>query len=123
MTTTASAGLDLLLARTAYAREALCALPGVVPLHAQPVVREFAVRLPVDGLAGVRAVIDRCQAAGVNPGYALGRDSSDWADGLLVALTERRTRADIDRLVAVLADALLAESVAPGASVAAGTPA
>jgi glycine dehydrogenase subunit 1 len=36
---------ELLLQRTAYAREALTALDGVEPLHEQPVVREFAVRL------------------------------------------------------------------------------
>ncbi len=36
---------ELLLARTHYAREALCALDGVSKLHEQPVVREFAVRL------------------------------------------------------------------------------
>ena len=33
---------ELMLQRTAYARERLAALDGVEPLHAQPVVREFA---------------------------------------------------------------------------------
>ena len=56
---------ELLLHRTAYAREALAALDGVEPLHEQPVVREFAVRLD----APVDAVIERCAAEGVNPGY------------------------------------------------------
>src|SRR3712207_8164585 len=36
---------DLLLQRTAYARDTLSALDGVEALHAQPVVREFAVKL------------------------------------------------------------------------------
>ena len=40
--------------------------------------------------------------AGVNPGYRLGRDYPEYADGLLVAITERRTRAHIDRLADVL---------------------
>ena len=35
---------ELLLARTHYARELLCALAGVEPLHSRPVVREFALR-------------------------------------------------------------------------------
>ena len=41
---------ELLLQRTAYARETLAALDGVELLHEQPVVREFALRLdaPVD---------------------------------------------------------------------------
>ena len=62
---------------------------GCEPLHEQPVVREFAVRLDVGGPSGptdaVRRVIERCQRAGVNPGYALGRDYPEYPDGLLVA--------------------------------------
>jgi glycine dehydrogenase subunit 1 len=42
---------------------------------------------------------------GINPGYRLGRDYPEFEDGLLVAITERRTRADIDRLAAVLSEA------------------
>src|SRR5213078_3642511 len=36
---------ELLLARTHYARRALCAIEGVEKLHEQPVIREFALRL------------------------------------------------------------------------------
>ena len=65
---------ELLLQRTAYARDAVAALDGVEPLHEQPVVREFAVKLD----APVHAVIDRCAAEGVNPGYpARGRRPAD----------------------------------------------
>jgi len=90
---------DLLLQRTAYARDRLVALDGVEALHEQPVVREFAVRLA----APVDRVIARCQDQGVNPGHALD------GDGLLVALTERRSRGDIDRLAEVLGAAVSAE--------------
>ena len=48
-------------------------------------------------------------AEGVNPGYALGRDYEEFDDGLLVALTEQRTRADIDRLPRSLGAAVAAE--------------
>jgi glycine dehydrogenase subunit 1 len=41
----------------------------------------------------------------VHPGYALGRDYSGFDNALLVAVTERRSPADIDRLVEVLAQA------------------
>jgi glycine dehydrogenase subunit 1 len=88
---------DLLLQRTHYAREALCAIDGVEPLHRQPVIREFAVRLPVP----VEEVVERCAAEGVNPGLALVSDNA-----LLVAITEQRSRADIDRLAEVLARAV-----------------
>ncbi len=100
---------ELMLRRTDYARRALTALPGVRALHEQPVVREFAVALD----APVEAVIARCQAEGVNPGYPLGRDLPEHPDGLLVAVTERRSRQDIDRLADVLGRAVAAERGAP----------
>jgi len=93
---------ELLLQRTAYARETLAAVEGIEPLHDQPVVREFAVRLDAD----VERVIERCAVDGVNPGYPLGRDYPEHQDGLLVALTEQRSKADIDRLAASLRSAV-----------------
>jgi glycine cleavage system P protein (glycine dehydrogenase) subunit 1 len=93
---------ELLVRRTAYAREALAAVDGVELLHEAPVVREFAVRLE----APVTEVLDRCAAEGIGAGYPLGRDYPEHEDGLLVALTERRSRADIDRLVEVLGRAV-----------------
>ncbi|HZO36291.1 MAG TPA: aminomethyl-transferring glycine dehydrogenase subunit GcvPA [Solirubrobacteraceae bacterium] len=105
---------ELLLQRTHYARETLGAIDGVEPLHAQPVVREFALRLELGEHGTVEGVVDRCVAAGVNPGLPLERLGID-EPGLLVAITERRSRADIDRLAAVLADAVAAESSAGAA--------
>ncbi len=101
---------ELLAQRTAYARERLCALDGVAPLHEQPVVREFAVRLE----APVERVIARCRAEGVHPGYALERSDPALAGGLLVAITEQRTREQIDRLAEVLGAAVAAERVGVG---------
>jgi glycine dehydrogenase subunit 1 len=96
---------ELMLQRTAYARERLQAIEGVSALNEQPVVREFAVKLDVP----VERVVERCRERGVNPGYALGLDYPELADGLLVAITERRTRADIDRLADVLGAAVAQE--------------
>jgi len=90
---------ELLLQRTHYAREALTALEGVEALHARPVVREFALKLS----APVDRVVERCQEQGVNPGLALEDDV------LLVAITEQRSRADIDRLADVLGAAVASE--------------
>jgi glycine dehydrogenase subunit 1 len=95
---------ELLLERTAYARRTLAAIEGVELAHEQPVIREFALRLDGD----VREVKRRCAAHRVNPGadaYALSGRPEDQGV-LLVAITERRTRADIDRLARVLAAAL-----------------
>ncbi len=95
----------LMLQRTAYARERLSAIDGVELVHEQPVTREFAISLN----APVERVLARCRERGVNPGVALGRDYPEYPDGLLVAITEQRTRADIDRLAEVLEAALAAE--------------
>jgi glycine dehydrogenase subunit 1 len=89
---------ELMLQRTAYARERLQAIHGVHALHDQPVVREFALKLDVP----VHHVVADCRELGVNPGYPLRDDYPELADGLLVAITEQRTRADIDRLADVL---------------------
>ncbi len=82
-------------------------------MHSQPVIREFAIRLDAD----VAAVKARCARAGVNPGvdiHALTARESDRG-GLLVALTEQRSRADIDRLADVLGAAVEAERQAVAA--------
>jgi glycine dehydrogenase subunit 1 len=51
-------------------------------------------------------VIDLCAARGVNPGLSLAPYYPECPGGLLVAITEQRSRADIDRLVEVLAAAI-----------------
>jgi glycine dehydrogenase subunit 1 len=76
------------------------------------VVREFAIELS----APVGAVVARCREQGVNPGYPLGREYPEHAGGLLVAITERRTKADIDRLADVLGAAIASEREAVGVS-------
>jgi glycine dehydrogenase subunit 1 len=87
---------ELMLRRTAYAREAL----GLDLINPGPVVREFAVRVP-----DLDKVVRAAREQGINPGYRLGRDYPEYEDGLLIAITERRTRADIDRLAAVVSGA------------------
>jgi glycine dehydrogenase subunit 1 len=85
---------ELMARRTHYAREAL----GLEPINPGPVVREFAVRVP-----DLEGLLRRARAEGMNPGYPLRDSYPELADGLLVAITERRTKADIDRLAAVAA--------------------
>src|SRR5256714_3264259 len=72
---------ELLVRRTAYARERLTQIDGVELLHDAPVVREFALALD----APVSHVLDRCAAEGIGAGYPLGREYPEHEDGLLVA--------------------------------------
>jgi glycine cleavage system P protein (glycine dehydrogenase) subunit 1 len=73
-----------------YCRDALLALDGANPLSDGPVFREFAIRLPVP----TDTVIERMADDGFLAGIAVGERD------LLVAVTERRTRDEIDRYVA-----------------------
>ncbi len=74
-------------------------------------VREFAVELE----APAAAVVEYCAARGVNPGLPLGPYYEEHPNGLLVAITEQRTREQIDRLGELLAEAVAA--VGSGAEV------
>jgi glycine dehydrogenase subunit 1 len=62
--------------------------------------KEIAIRVG----RPAREVVAAAREHGVHPGYALGRDYAGLDDGLLVALTERRTQADVERLVEVLTE-------------------
>src|SRR5215210_2939374 len=84
---------ELLVRRTHYAREAL----GLEAINPGPVVREFAVRVP-----NLQDLLSRARAAGINPGYPLGRDYPEFQDGLLIAITERRTKEHIDLLAELI---------------------
>jgi glycine dehydrogenase subunit 1 len=83
-----------------YAKEKL-ALELVFP--EQTTFKEFAVRVGRSAKEVVRAA----RALGVHPGYALGRDYEGLDDALLVAVTEKRSPEDIDRLAEVLAEVAL----------------
>jgi glycine dehydrogenase subunit 1 len=66
------------------------------------VAREFALRLD----APVAEVLDRCAERGIAAGYPLGREYPEYEDGLLVAITERRTKDQIDALADALGEAV-----------------
>jgi glycine dehydrogenase subunit 1 len=66
----------------------------------QPFFKEVAFRTP----RPAREVVREARALGVHPGYPIGRDYEGMDDVLLVALTEKRTPADVDRLAEVLAE-------------------
>jgi len=88
--------LGLHLARgAAYLRERLLGIPGVSSYTRGPVFREFAVTLPAPDAGLVSALAERGYLAGLD----LGRFQPDLDHVLLVAVSERRTRAEIDAFV------------------------
>jgi glycine dehydrogenase subunit 1 len=83
------------LSLAAYAKERL-GLESVFP--ERTTFKEFAVRLG----RNAKDVIREAKRQGVHPGYPLGRDYAGLDDALLIAVTERRTAEDIDRLAEAL---------------------
>lgn len=85
-----------------YARDRLAEeADGVRLLHPDaPVVREFAVATDEDS----GSILERAAGEGLLAGVSLSRFPELGApDGLLLAFTEKRTRAEIDRLVDLIA--------------------
>jgi glycine cleavage system P protein (glycine dehydrogenase) subunit 1 len=88
------------MALSAYAKERFAHAGLEILFPEQTTFKEVAVRVRRNGRDVVRAARER----GVHPGYALGRDYAGLDDALLVAVTEKRSVGDIDRLVDVLAE-------------------
>ncbi len=88
------------LALAAYARERLAESGFEPAFPEQASFKEVAVRVG----RPAAEVIREARARGVHPGYRIGRDYAGLDDCLLVALTEKRTPDDVDRLVGVLAE-------------------
>ncbi len=87
------------MALAGYAQRELQAA-GLEPVFpGRTTFKEFAVRTGRDG----RGALTRARAKGIYAGYPLGRDYLGLDDALLVAVTEKRTVEEIDRLVEALA--------------------
>jgi glycine dehydrogenase subunit 1 len=84
-------------AKAGYAASRLSAIPGVELLHpGAAFFKEFALRLPRPPADVVEAMVERGFLAGVPLGD----------EALLVAVTERRTRAEIDRFAEAMAEVM-----------------
>jgi glycine dehydrogenase subunit 1 len=84
---------DLCFQKAHYAAEVLAQAGGEL-YFARPFFKEFCLRLDAD----LDEILARLRAAGYLAGLPLGRWYPQLADGLLVAVTESRTRREIDGL-------------------------
>lgn len=94
---------ELCARKARYALDQAAARAGAKPVFDLPVFKEFAIRLPDADLPALESFVRRAAAGGVLPGVPLGRWYPELADCLLVAVTEKRTRGEIDRWVECLA--------------------
>jgi glycine dehydrogenase subunit 1 len=93
---------ELSAAKAHYAAERLAAVPGVSLRFAQPFFKEFTLRLPKPA----ERVAARLARHHILAGLPLKAFDRKLGDCLLVAVTERRTRDEIDRFADLLARAV-----------------
>ena len=88
--------------KAAYAVDKLAAVPGVKKRLSGPVFNEFAIELPKPWPAVDAAL----RAKGFIGGYGLGAEYPELGHAVLVAVTELRTKDEIDRLARALQEVL-----------------
>ncbi len=79
-----------------YAAEQLTKVPGISMAFDGPFFKEFAIRIA--GRGG-QEVLDEVEKRGFHGGIALGRWFPKRNDAILIAVTEKRTKEEIDGLV------------------------
>ncbi len=90
---------DLCFQKTHYAAQLAVERAGVRLAYDGPFFREFVLELPVPAAAACRIGLERGLLVGVD----LGRFDRAWERHLLVAVTEKRTRQEIEAWAEVLA--------------------
>jgi glycine dehydrogenase subunit 1 len=89
---------ELCARKAHYAADQLTKIPGVKLAFDRPFFKEFTVRLPGD----VKALLAGLVEDGYLAGLPLGRYCPTLADCVSVAVTEKRTKAEIDGLAAAI---------------------
>jgi glycine dehydrogenase subunit 1 len=91
---------NLCLSKTVYAHRQLLDA-GFSPRFTGPFFKEFTIKMPVDAAT----VVERLAGQRIAPGIPLGRFYENETETLLIAFTEKRTKAEIDELVLALKNA------------------
>jgi glycine dehydrogenase subunit 1 len=85
-----------------YAKQVLGSIRGITVLNGAPTFNEFTLALPRDP----RQVVERLLAWGVAAGVPLGDHYREMENCLVVTVTEKRTREEINALAAGMEEAL-----------------
>ncbi len=91
----AEAVAELSTRKAHYAASHLAAVPGLSLAFSGPFFKEFVIRSEKEP----KAVLAEVGRLGFHGGIALGRWYPELSDAILIAVTEKRTRAEIDGLV------------------------
>jgi len=93
---------ELCLQKAHYAAEQLAKVAGVKLKFTVPFFKEFTLSMP----GNVPGLLKSLRGKGYHAGLPTGRWYPGMADGLTVAVTEKRTKAEIDGLVVAMKDQL-----------------
>lgn len=83
------------MAKAHYLEKALCALPGVEPVYDGPYFHEFALRMPHR-----EEILQTLEQQGILGGLPLGEDQLLWC------ATEKHSRQELDKTVAIVKEVL-----------------
>ncbi len=92
---------ELCLSKTVYLAERIANLPGHRIVSKLPVFNELTIEVP----ESASQVLERLASMGILGGIDLGRVHASRARQILLAVTEKHSREDLDRLVVALASA------------------
>ncbi|RRJ66274.1 aminomethyl-transferring glycine dehydrogenase subunit GcvPA [Paenibacillus oralis] len=98
---------ELNLQKAHYAKARLASVPGVSLPFPAPVFNEFVIRLPED--AEPQQLQQDLLEAGFIGGYDLGRSYPELAGHVLIAVTEKRSKAEIDQFASVMEESICAK--------------
>jgi glycine dehydrogenase subunit 1 len=81
------------MAKAHYLAKGIAGIRGFATETSAPFFKEFVVRTPVPAASIIEAGVKH----GILAGVAIDRFNPDWKDRLLVAVTEKRTKAEMDK--------------------------
>ena len=93
---------SLCVKKAHYTARQIARLPGYSLLFDKPFFKEFAVQ----GKVGIPELNDKLLQAGILGGYDLSQEYPQYPNAMLLCVTEKRTKAEIDKLVAEMEGAL-----------------
>jgi glycine dehydrogenase subunit 1 len=85
-----------------YTKKRLSEIKGVEVKMSSPTFNEFVIKLPVDPDEIIGKLIDR----GFEAGFPLGKYYDNMENFMLIAVTEKRTKSEINMFADLLEDAL-----------------
>jgi len=90
---------ELCVQKAHYLQEKICELPGYSAVNNAPFFKEFAVETPLPAKKIIQKAVDQMIYAGID----LGTYFPERKNQLLIAVTEKRTKEELDKFVAFLA--------------------